>query len=109
MAPAFSIDITPINDIQWLSTDSSATQTTQTLTRPVSGYSGCYYHNSPYLSKKKEETRKERLIRWASAFKCFYPKLLFLVIKTQKNELAAYRETCKRRMKFKGQNRNLIL
>lgn len=106
MAPAFSIDITPINDIQWLSTDSSATQP---LMRSVSGYSGCYYHNSPYLSKKKEETRKERLIRWASAFKCFYPKLLFVVIKTQKDELAAYRETCKRRIKFKGQNRNLIL
>lgn len=117
MAPGFYIDVTPINDIQWIDPSASSTTAAQRLYSPTttSSYSfrsddtSCHYNSSCYSPSKKEETRKERLVRWSEAFKIFYPKLEFILIKTQNDDMARYRETYLRRYKFKGQNRNLML
>lgn len=104
MAPAFYIDTMAVTDIQWISpTDSSSFQR---LTEPTTSasydfdrsdvYVNPYYDRTP----KKEETRKERLIRWATAFKIFYPPKPELVL-IKSDELARYRESFKRRLKDK--------
>jgi hypothetical protein len=116
MAPAFYIDNTAtmaVTDIQWISpTESSFQRLTGPTTLASYDFDRSDVYVNPYYDRtpKKEETRKERLIRWATAFKIFYPpKPDLILIKTENDELARYRESFKRRLKFKGQNRNLII
>lgn len=113
MAPAFYIDTTATTDIQWISpTESYSFQRLTSLTSSAPyDFDRSDVYVDPYLSytPKKEETRKERLIRWATAFKMFYKTPQYEVRKSKKECVAQQKEVAGRKEKFKGLNRNLIL
>lgn len=87
-------------------TDSTPTDISRT-TPTVSSYD--YSFSGDYLSRKKHETNKERLIRQRAAFKLFFKKVQYTVMKTDKDFSAENTETIKRESKFKNINLNLII
>jgi len=62
-----------------------------------------------YPTRKKQETVKERHIREAMAFKCFYNKSIYTPINKNIISKAERKERTERVNKFKGLNENLII
>ncbi len=73
------------------------------------GYCNNYPVDGDYLFRIKTETNKEKLMRQRSAFKGFYKKAEFKIVKSKNDFNAEQKETFDRENKFKSLHRNLII